>query len=266
MVFQADKFSSIQLAVFPLPGMVAFEGQQHLLHIFEPRYRKMVDDCVEQNRPLGLALPRKRISTVDNSGKSFQEILNSNQNTYQAHQIFGAGTVRILRTMPDGRILVTVNVLCRVKMRALIQSLPYFLAEVDVINLEPMNPQLAKAYCESLMAASRSILKDKYTLFVEKIPDLILKNYDLQALMLKILDWFRLDSEMLQLLLEDQSLEKRAARFMDYMQVYLQQEDTDGFIEFDRPKPASTEESSGKLIEIDFNYRQPDDDPDSSNR
>lgn len=243
------------VAVFPLPGMVAFEGQQHLLHIFEPRYRKMVEDCLEANRLLGLALPVKRISTVDNSGKSFQEILNSNQNTYEAHNVFGAGPVRILRTLPDGRILIMVHIHHRVQMKNIVQALPYFLAEADFIDSIAPRPEIARFYFDNLLAVSRSILGEKFALFQEKIPEIIQQKPDLQALMLKIMDWFRLDSEMLQELLEEDEIEQRASRFLDYMRMYVEQ-NLPQYIPDLPEKPGAGKEPEGKIIRVDFKHRE----------
>ncbi|HMV43548.1 MAG TPA: LON peptidase substrate-binding domain-containing protein, partial [Leptospiraceae bacterium] len=37
------------IAVFPLPNMVFFPGAFLPLHIFEPRYRLMLDYCIESD-------------------------------------------------------------------------------------------------------------------------------------------------------------------------------------------------------------------------
>ncbi|MFW7379094.1 MAG: LON peptidase substrate-binding domain-containing protein [Oligoflexus sp.] len=266
MVLRKHDENKLQVAIFPLPGMVAFEGQQHLLHVFEPRYRKMVDDCVENKWMLGLALPRKRISTVDNSGKSFQEILNSNQSTYEAHDVLGAGSVRILRTLPDGRVLVMVNIHHRVRIKDMTQTLPYFLAEVELSDVEPLPRKRVRYYFDQLLAISKSILGEKYRLFEEKIPDIIFQNYDLQALMLKVMDWFRLESDLLQQLLEQPSLEERVSSFLDYMYSYLAQEDPELYesqVPAVNPFPEDGE-APGKLIEVDFTHKRSKDHPDVS--
>jgi Lon protease-like protein len=44
----------IQLPLFPLP-VVLFPGTPQLLHIFEPRYRQMVRDCLDSDRRFGLS-------------------------------------------------------------------------------------------------------------------------------------------------------------------------------------------------------------------
>jgi Lon protease-like protein len=44
---------SILLPLFPL-DLVLFPGSPLPLHIFEPRYREMISECLEQNKPFGV--------------------------------------------------------------------------------------------------------------------------------------------------------------------------------------------------------------------
>lgn len=44
------------LPIFPLPNVVFFPGTYLPLHIFEPRYRDMVDDAATEGRCIGMAL------------------------------------------------------------------------------------------------------------------------------------------------------------------------------------------------------------------
>lgn len=44
-----------RIALFPL-NVVLFPGEQLPLHIFEPRYRRMVKECVENQQPFGMLL------------------------------------------------------------------------------------------------------------------------------------------------------------------------------------------------------------------
>ncbi len=48
---------AIDLPLFPL-NVVLFPGAELPLHIFEPRYRLMVNECHEQNLPFGIVLAR----------------------------------------------------------------------------------------------------------------------------------------------------------------------------------------------------------------
>ncbi|MFQ5449524.1 MAG: LON peptidase substrate-binding domain-containing protein [Nitrospinaceae bacterium] len=45
-----------QVALFPLPGTVFYPNTHLPLHIFEPRYRKMVTDALEGDRRIGMVL------------------------------------------------------------------------------------------------------------------------------------------------------------------------------------------------------------------
>lgn len=47
-----------RLAIFPLPGAVLFPGLQLPLHIFEPRYRAMVQEVLVRDRQIGMVQPR----------------------------------------------------------------------------------------------------------------------------------------------------------------------------------------------------------------
>ncbi|MBL0233719.1 MAG: LON peptidase substrate-binding domain-containing protein [Chitinophagaceae bacterium] len=41
------------IPIFPL-GIVVYPGEQLNLHIFEPRYRQLINECVEQKKPFGI--------------------------------------------------------------------------------------------------------------------------------------------------------------------------------------------------------------------
>ena len=46
------------LALFPL-DVVLFPGAPLPLHIFEPRYKEMISECLEQKRPFGMVRAQK---------------------------------------------------------------------------------------------------------------------------------------------------------------------------------------------------------------
>ncbi len=48
---------TLELPLFPL-NLVMFPGTELPLHIFEPRYRTMINECYEQGRPFGVVLVR----------------------------------------------------------------------------------------------------------------------------------------------------------------------------------------------------------------
>ena len=51
----------VEIALFPIPELVAFPGTVIPLHVFEPRYRKMVHDCSSSGRMIGICHTVKEI-------------------------------------------------------------------------------------------------------------------------------------------------------------------------------------------------------------
>ena len=41
------------IPIFPL-ALVVYPGEKLNLHIFEPRYRQLISDCVENKKPFGI--------------------------------------------------------------------------------------------------------------------------------------------------------------------------------------------------------------------
>lgn len=54
--------ATLEIPLFPL-GVVLFPGTPQLLHIFEPRYRQMLADCLEGDRRFGLSFVRPEAGT-----------------------------------------------------------------------------------------------------------------------------------------------------------------------------------------------------------
>jgi len=122
-----------EIALFPIPDMVAFPGATVPLHVFEPRYRRMIHDCVEAQRMIGVCHTRKAISTGPRQ-QSMEEALSSNQATYQPQQVFSAGLCQIQDVLEDGRILVLIPMSGRYRMVSEQQALPYRIALCEQIE------------------------------------------------------------------------------------------------------------------------------------
>ena len=70
--------SLIEVALFPIPSMVAFPGTVMPLHVFEPRYRQMVTDAVEQDRMIAVCHTKKEIRPA-RDGQTMQDALKNNR-------------------------------------------------------------------------------------------------------------------------------------------------------------------------------------------
>lgn len=106
-----------RIPIFPL-NTVLFPGMLLPLHIFEPRYREMIQRCLEGDRTFGVCL------------------INSGVEVGGDADPFPIGTtceIRAVEPLEDGRMhLVTLGVE-RFRIRRLIREAPYLEAEVEPI-------------------------------------------------------------------------------------------------------------------------------------
>ncbi len=97
-----------RLRVFPLPSSVLVPGGHLPLHIFEPRYRSMVADCLASDRVLAVALLEPGWE-ADYHGRP------------DMAKIVGAGFVQGDEKLPDGRYNILLHGVMRVRI---VEELP----------------------------------------------------------------------------------------------------------------------------------------------
>jgi Lon protease-like protein len=109
------------VGLFPLPDVVLFPGMRLPLHVFEPRYRKLVENAIETEVPF--AVPR---------------LQPGYQATYYhsppVHSVAGVGRIVEHVRLPDGRYEIEVEGLARVELLREISRDPYRLAEARVLS------------------------------------------------------------------------------------------------------------------------------------
>lgn len=110
----------IKIPLFPL-NVVLFPGMPLDLHIFEPRYRIMVRECIEQKRPFGVALIRQG-----------QEV----QGPAVPYSVGCTARIASVKRLPDGRLNLTVMGKNRFRIRSLDDTKAYLSAEVEAYPLE----------------------------------------------------------------------------------------------------------------------------------
>jgi Lon protease-like protein len=133
----------IDVAIFPIPNSVNFPGLSTPLHVFEPRYRKMVAHCLEHQLPMGVCHTEKVLHSNDRQ-QSRDDILNSNQATYKPRDIFSAGPVKLLEELPDGRVLIEVETNIRLQLHHEIQTLPFSIWTCKELPDLPMTDEEAR--------------------------------------------------------------------------------------------------------------------------
>jgi uncharacterized protein len=96
------------LAIFPLEGALLLPHGQLPLHIFEPRYRNMIEDALGNERMLGMIQPR---SSYPPPIPDWADIFETGC----------AGRIVSFAETEDGRFLVTLKGICRFRI---VEELP----------------------------------------------------------------------------------------------------------------------------------------------
>jgi len=110
------------IALFPLPRVVLLPGATMPLHVFEPRYRTMIADCMSE--------PRMCLVVV--------QLRPGHEASYQRrppiYGVGGAGRITACRQNPDGTYDIAVEGQCRVALSELPDAdRPYRRASAQVL-------------------------------------------------------------------------------------------------------------------------------------
>ncbi len=110
------------IPVFPLPGALLLPRARLPLHIFEPRYLAMIEDCMKTpGRLIGMIQPRQ---TPDSDVKLL-------------HAIGCAGRLTAFSETEDGRYMITLTGISRFRIKQEINGFtPYRRIEVDWSGFE----------------------------------------------------------------------------------------------------------------------------------
>jgi uncharacterized protein len=106
------------IPLFPLPDVVLFPRASLPLHIFEPRYRKMVADALATHKTIGMILLRPGWET----------------DYYGRPPVFGsgcAGRIEACESLPDGKSNIVLRGLTRFRVVEEHAGEPYRLATVE---------------------------------------------------------------------------------------------------------------------------------------
>ncbi len=139
------------IPIFPLP-LVQFPGALTPLHIFEPRYRKLLKDALEADRKFGIVCQEEVESEL------LKPALGSSGCTVE---------VAVVQELPDGRS----NILCvgaqRYRVLNYLEGEPYLQASVEFFDDETMFDDLAwevgqvKALFERTLIAGRKMKEER---------------------------------------------------------------------------------------------------------
>ncbi|MGZ4385728.1 MAG: LON peptidase substrate-binding domain-containing protein [Gaiellaceae bacterium] len=83
-----------ELGLFPLP-LVLLPGERIPLHIFEPRYRELVSECLEQERPFGVLLSEEESLREVGTEASVVEVLEQTEDGRSTILVEGGSRFRL---------------------------------------------------------------------------------------------------------------------------------------------------------------------------
>jgi Lon protease-like protein len=123
------------IPLFPLPGVVLLPGTLLPLHVFEPRYREMVEDALSNDRLIGMAMLKPGV--------------DSDQGESPVHAIGGAGEIIESEKLEDGRYNILLEARFRYRILDETASSPYRVARVEPLTSHPFaTDEEAERTCE----------------------------------------------------------------------------------------------------------------------
>lgn len=180
-----------QVPVMSLPNAVLFPRVLLPLYIFEPRYRKMLADCLAGERMFAVALLRD-----ETEGRRHKS---------QPYGVAGVGLIRTCVGRPDGTSNLILEGVARVRVCEYVRTRPYRMARIESLasNLSVASPareplvsavsKLAKARARMGAELPKSIVNSMLAVeSADHLSDLVsytlLDNFHDKQVMLETLD------------------------------------------------------------------------------
>jgi len=210
-----------RLRLFPL-NTVLFPGAVLNLHVFEPRYRQMIADCLEEGDAFGVCLIREGDEAGD------PEVM--------PHEIGTTARISAMHPLEGGRFYLGTVGGSRFRITRVLEREPYLSAEVEYFSDEPVEDSSA---ADALLAKIRAVFGEYLRLLVEFAGtqmDVTLPEDPVEASYL-IADALQVADSMKQRLLEMESTEQRLSVELEFLKRLLPQ--LRGLLERKRDVPQS---------------------------
>ncbi len=132
-----------ELAVFPLPRTVFFPGTTLPLHIFEERYRAMMQHCIRTKRmAIAVALLKPGYEA-------------SYEGRPPIYQVCGVGRIENHEELADGRFNLVLRGVARVHLTEVAKAdLPFRLARAEVLDARHGSDRLPKDALTTLLSTA----------------------------------------------------------------------------------------------------------------
>ncbi|HXE72788.1 MAG TPA: LON peptidase substrate-binding domain-containing protein [Candidatus Nitrosotenuis sp.] len=132
--------------LFPLPNLVFFPATVQPLHIFEPRYRQMMQDTLRGEMLMALATLQE----------GWQRDYFGNP---AIHPVVTLGRVQGWQELPDGRFNLVLAGLTRARVAEELSGRPYRRGRLEILGDLPVDPGRARALQHEVLEAFRLLLQ-----------------------------------------------------------------------------------------------------------
>ena len=189
----------IEIPLFPLPNVVMFPGVTLPLHIFEDRYKEMINVCIEDDSPFGVILK----TGADETPSSIQKV--------------GVlARVSDVERLDDGRMNIMTAGEVRFRIARFTATHPAWRAEVQLLDddpesdaaLTPLGVQVSELYLDAYQKGIELTGERAGTI------DLPTSAVELSFMVTYVID---MEVEAKQELLESTSTRDRLQRLIEYL-------------------------------------------------
>ena len=190
------KKTVVEIPMFPLPNAVFFPKTLLPLHVFESRYRTMVEDALKGENRIGVVLLKD----------GWEQDYYGNPSVYD---IACVGDIQNSERLEDGKFNILLYGMSRIRILNFIQKEPYRIAEVEYIRDSHFQKE---GFNESLEVENFITLVRKYLLElgVQDADELLkLQFHSLESIINQVATILDFSSPEKQRLLELNLLEER---------------------------------------------------------
>ena len=124
-----------ELPLFPL-NTVLFPGMPLPLHVFEDRYKEMVQVCLDEKRPFGVVLIQSGVAEWGPVA--------------DPHEVGCVAEIAEVQKLEDGRLLIMAVGTERFRIVSLDHRLPYLMGEVETLPFQEESLEAVEQFADEL--------------------------------------------------------------------------------------------------------------------